>query len=505
MAYSANQTTLSYKVGNAAAFTQIPMLKEVPEFGGTPEKIDVTTLSDRTRRHIPGIRDYGDLVFKFLYDNSVGGNYRVLKKLAANNTTATFKLEYPDGTAHEFNAIPSVKMDAGTINGALTFSATMMLQSDIGITDGTGTPGGTGPGQSELVLPEGLLRSRLLTPDDYTFTPQGKLVLTTKTGHAAVDNASNARTHERFYLRNSQYGQPGWNGDGGMDEDHSVVTAEFSQNVTCRSTWNQQVVGIPTTATDIQKISFGIRTLDTWNRHDAKAKSIHVEPFTAESGFETFRIYGDFEIDFTESGGGLNTVAYSIIIGARPNRSGDNATLLFEECCCHIANSGVRFEMTSGTDRIAVVDFGIQAAVAATNTFVSATQHVLELNEPLQPGDTVTLIADITTKKAGFSWGTDGDDNATVTIIQPIERTMMLQGRRVRDETSINVLEYFRGITYEDHERGFRETKLFENKIAIKTGFAGRNGDWSYSQWAGASATTTQTLDIHRLEVISRT
>jgi len=52
-------------------------------------------------------------------------------------TTAEFKLEYLDGSAHVFSAIPAVKMDAGAINGALTFSATMMLQSDIEMTPPT--------------------------------------------------------------------------------------------------------------------------------------------------------------------------------------------------------------------------------------------------------------------------------------------------------------------------------------------------------------------------------
>jgi len=131
MAYSANQTTLSFRIGGAGAFADIPMLMEVPEFGGAPEKIDVTTLADKSKRYIPGIRDYGDLVFKFLYDNSADGNYRVLKGLDDNATLATFQIEYPDGTAHQFDAVPTVKMDAGSVNGALTFSATMMLQSDI--------------------------------------------------------------------------------------------------------------------------------------------------------------------------------------------------------------------------------------------------------------------------------------------------------------------------------------------------------------------------------------
>lgn len=138
MAYSANQTKISYKSGSTATFTDIPFLMEVPEFGGTPEKIDVTVLSDTTKKYIPGMKDFGDLVFRFLYDNaSENANYRVLKGLDDGGTVATFKIEYPDGTAHQFDAIPSVKMDAGAVNGALTFSVTMMLQSDIEITNPT--------------------------------------------------------------------------------------------------------------------------------------------------------------------------------------------------------------------------------------------------------------------------------------------------------------------------------------------------------------------------------
>ena len=135
---SANSTKISYKTGSddSAVFKELEFLMEVPEFGGAPEKIDVTVLSDKVKRFVPGTVDLGDLVFKFLYDNSSEtANYRVLKKMEDDGTAATFKIEYPDGTAHQFDAIPSVKMDAGTLNGALTFSATMVLQSDIKVTN----------------------------------------------------------------------------------------------------------------------------------------------------------------------------------------------------------------------------------------------------------------------------------------------------------------------------------------------------------------------------------
>ena len=128
--YSANGTKLMHKV--ATAYVEIPLLMEVPEFGGTPEKIDVTVLSDKTKSFVNGIKDYGDLVFKFLYDNTATtGNYRILKDYENAKTIVDFQLTYPDGTGHQFKALPSLKMDAGAVNGALTFSCTMTLQSEI--------------------------------------------------------------------------------------------------------------------------------------------------------------------------------------------------------------------------------------------------------------------------------------------------------------------------------------------------------------------------------------
>ena len=138
MACSTYNTKLFYKIAatdkvyDSAGYTEIKYLMEVPELGGTVEKIDVTTLSNPVKIYIPGTKDYGDLVFKFIYDNEAAtANYRVLKAMDDDSVTASFKIQYPDGTTHEFDAIPSVKLDAGALNGALTFSVTMLLQSKI--------------------------------------------------------------------------------------------------------------------------------------------------------------------------------------------------------------------------------------------------------------------------------------------------------------------------------------------------------------------------------------
>ncbi|MEC1177618.1 phage tail tube protein [Metasolibacillus meyeri] len=131
-------TTLSFKATSGSSFTVIEHLMEVPELGGDPEKVDVTTLASSVKQYIPGIRDLGDLAFKFLYDNeTTSSNYRILHGLQEAGEVVTFKVEYPDGTGHEFDAYVNVKMDSAAVNAAMTFTASMSLQSDITVTNPT--------------------------------------------------------------------------------------------------------------------------------------------------------------------------------------------------------------------------------------------------------------------------------------------------------------------------------------------------------------------------------
>jgi hypothetical protein len=97
---TANNTKISYKLNSASSFTELEYLMEVPEFGGAPEKIDVTTLSDKVKKYVPGIKDLGDLVFKFLYDNSSEtANYRVLKSMENAGTAVTSRVFWAPGGA----------------------------------------------------------------------------------------------------------------------------------------------------------------------------------------------------------------------------------------------------------------------------------------------------------------------------------------------------------------------------------------------------------------------
>lgn len=129
--------TLGYdSTGAGSSYTDLPLLMEVPEMGGTPEKVDVTVLSDSVKKYIDGIRDYGDLSFKFLYDNtSETSSYRVLKRLEGAKEPTKFQVALPDGTKFSFSGFVSVKMDSAAVNAALTFTANISLNSDVEVTN----------------------------------------------------------------------------------------------------------------------------------------------------------------------------------------------------------------------------------------------------------------------------------------------------------------------------------------------------------------------------------
>lgn len=128
---------LSSKTGAESQYEELPLLMEIPEMGGTPEKVDVTTLADASRKYIDGVKNYGGLAFKFLYENVEGSAFRTLRGYEEAGTIADYKVELPDGTGFAFSGQVSVKIDSASVNAALTFTATISLNSDMVITNPT--------------------------------------------------------------------------------------------------------------------------------------------------------------------------------------------------------------------------------------------------------------------------------------------------------------------------------------------------------------------------------
>lgn len=118
--------TLSYKVADGE-FVALTNLQEIPEIGnGAREKIEVTTLADDNKQYIAGLGDSGqELSFKFLHEKAQ------FTALVAINETTDWEVALPDGIKATFAGTPSVKMDSASANAALTYTLTVMVESDI--------------------------------------------------------------------------------------------------------------------------------------------------------------------------------------------------------------------------------------------------------------------------------------------------------------------------------------------------------------------------------------
>ncbi|HET5148424.1 TPA: phage tail protein, partial [Streptococcus pneumoniae] len=112
-------------------------LKEVPEFGIEPEKVENTTLADTVKKYEFGIGDAGELEYKFAYNNSSAtAPYRVLRKAADGKKKLYFEQTYPDGTKVNFEGQVSVKLGGGGVNAVIEFTLKIALQSNLTFTDG---------------------------------------------------------------------------------------------------------------------------------------------------------------------------------------------------------------------------------------------------------------------------------------------------------------------------------------------------------------------------------
>lgn len=111
--------------------TALPNLQATPEMGGTPEQVDVTTLADDMRHYIAGVKDPGSLEFTFLYDaDQEGSSYKTLTS-KVGHPDSEYVLTMPDSSTFTFTADVSLRLSATEVNGAITFIASMSLQSDI--------------------------------------------------------------------------------------------------------------------------------------------------------------------------------------------------------------------------------------------------------------------------------------------------------------------------------------------------------------------------------------
>ena len=122
---------LSYSAtASSSHYTEVANLQQIPDIGGDAEQVDVTCLGDANYKYIPGLKNFGNLDFTFLFDSTV---YSTLSGF--EGTSKAWKLEIPTGDSSTlsftFNAIPYVKINSVGVNAPIQFTLSLALQSDI--------------------------------------------------------------------------------------------------------------------------------------------------------------------------------------------------------------------------------------------------------------------------------------------------------------------------------------------------------------------------------------
>ena len=125
MAILSKGIKLSYSSTGTDSYTDLTDLLEIPSLGGSVDKVDVTTLADASKKYINGIKDYGDLAFKF--------NYAKAQFTTLNGLTGSvnFKVTLPDTTTATFSGEPSVSLEGVGVGAAMTYTLNISLDSDI--------------------------------------------------------------------------------------------------------------------------------------------------------------------------------------------------------------------------------------------------------------------------------------------------------------------------------------------------------------------------------------
>lgn len=128
----ANGSTLYYRTEGSEEWIEAELLQEIPELGSEDEKVDMTHLKSKNKEYEYGIGDYGDLAYKFIYENSSATSpYRVFRQAQADKEILEFKHEYPDGLSYTFPAMCNVKLGGGGVNGGIMFTLNLAIKGEM--------------------------------------------------------------------------------------------------------------------------------------------------------------------------------------------------------------------------------------------------------------------------------------------------------------------------------------------------------------------------------------
>ena len=139
---STYKTYLMYKATSAATqYTKLIDIKSFPDLGGEPERIDVTTLSDKIRKYTPGVQDLSSFQFTANY---IAADYTKMVGLEGKQTEYAIwvgaetsnNVDTPNGENGKWSWTGDVSVfkAGGDVNAAQDMTITMYPSTDFAFT-----------------------------------------------------------------------------------------------------------------------------------------------------------------------------------------------------------------------------------------------------------------------------------------------------------------------------------------------------------------------------------
>lgn len=139
---STYKTYLMYKATSAATeYTKLIDIKSFPDLGGEPERIDVTTLSDKIRKYTPGVQDLSSFTFNANY---IAADYQKVLALEGKQTDYAIwvgaetsnNVDTPNGENGKWSWTGDVSVfkAGGDVNAAQDMTITMYPSTDFAFT-----------------------------------------------------------------------------------------------------------------------------------------------------------------------------------------------------------------------------------------------------------------------------------------------------------------------------------------------------------------------------------
>lgn len=128
---STYKTYLMYRTTTSGSYAKVIDITSFPDLIGTPERIDITTLSDAQRVYIAGISDRDDMTFNANYTVN---NFKAVHDLEGHiyeyalwfGATGDVGSETPDGSEGKFEWTGDIRagVSGGGVNEAVQMTVT---------------------------------------------------------------------------------------------------------------------------------------------------------------------------------------------------------------------------------------------------------------------------------------------------------------------------------------------------------------------------------------------